>query len=183
VTDESPLTAPSQGSRIVTGPRVVAAMFTMGIVATGLLYAYWTLHLMPFMPLQEAIVAEFPGSAPRVDGGQQRMHRVSPKLLRIQMKCSFNPLAEDAETATAREHLLQRISDLVREKVEFPGLDLIELHLYKLVQEKEIVGRSFQKKPSEETWTPLATDSLPIGHNGNPVAGDATEAAPFPDEG
>jgi hypothetical protein len=153
----------------VTGPRVVAAMFAMGIVATGLLYAYWTLHLMPFMPLQEAIVAEFPGSSPRVDGGQPRMHRDTPRLLRIQMKCAFDPSAEDPENVTAREHLLQRITILVREKVEFPGLDLIELHLHKLVQEKKIIGRSFQKTPAEESWTPVTpevqTPASPLTQN------------------
>ena len=154
----------------MTGPRVVAAMFTMGIVATGLLYAYWRLHLMPFMPLQEAIVAEFPGSAPRVDGGQQRMHRDTPKLLRIQMKCGFNPLAEDAESVAAREHLLQRITILVREKVDFPGLDLIELHLYKLVQEKEIIGRSFQKSLSEDAWTPVMPETPVSGGSTTPDA-------------
>ena len=53
----------------LTGRKVVASMFLMGICATAFLYGYWTLHLMPFMPLQEAIVAEFPGSAPRVNGG------------------------------------------------------------------------------------------------------------------
>ncbi|MFN5076862.1 MAG: hypothetical protein ACK5MO_14810, partial [Planctomyces sp.] len=46
----------------VSGRTVVVLMFVMGILATAFLYTYWTLHLTPFMPLQEAIVREFPGS-------------------------------------------------------------------------------------------------------------------------
>jgi hypothetical protein len=34
-------------------------MFAFGIVATGTMWAYWHLHLMPFMPLQESLAAEF----------------------------------------------------------------------------------------------------------------------------
>jgi hypothetical protein len=48
--------------RRVSGRLIVASMFLLGICATSFLYTYWTLHLMPFMPLQESLVREFPGS-------------------------------------------------------------------------------------------------------------------------
>lgn len=140
--------------RFLTGPRVVATMFAMGICATGLLYAYWTLHLMPFMPLQEAIVSEFPGSAPRVDGGRRRLHKETPTVLRIVMKSQIDPTATDAESTETLKTLRNRIAELVEAKVDFPGMDFIELHVYKLLQEKEIREKSWRLdlQPGNE-WT------------------------------
>ena len=135
---------PFAGRRFLTGPRVVAAMFAMGICATGLLYAYWTLHLMPFMPLQEAIVTEFPGSAPRVDGGRRRLHKETPTVLRIVMKSPIDPTATDANSIDAMNGLRKRIAELVEAKVDFPGMNFIELHVYKLLQEKEIREKSWR---------------------------------------
>ena len=34
-------------------------MFSMGILATGFLWVYWTIQLTPFMPLQEVLESEF----------------------------------------------------------------------------------------------------------------------------
>jgi len=134
----------SVSHRFLTGPRVVAAMFAMGICATGLLYAYWTLHLMPFMPLQEAIVTEFPGSAPRVDGGRKKLHKENPTVLRIVMKSQIDPTAADPESMEALRILRERIAELVEAKVDFPGIDFLELHVYKLLQEKEIREKSWR---------------------------------------
>ena len=130
--------------RFLTGRKVVAAMFLMGFGATGLLYTYWTLHLMPFMPLQEAIVAEFPGSAPRVDGGQRKSHKQTPTILRIVMKSKVDPTSTDADSLEAMRALRARITELVESKVDFPGMDFIELHVYKLLQEKEIREKSYR---------------------------------------
>jgi hypothetical protein len=138
-TDPSPVSP-----RFLTGPRVVAAMFAMGICATALLYAYWTLHLMPFMPLQEAIVTEFPGSAPRVDGGRKKLHKETPTVLRIVMKSQIDPTAADPESTDALNTLRNRIAELVEAKVDFPGMNFIELHVYKLLQEKEIREKSWR---------------------------------------
>ena len=55
--------------KTISGSRLVIAMFGMAIVATGLLWFYWDLHLMPYMPLQEALAEEFEDSSPRVEGG------------------------------------------------------------------------------------------------------------------
>lgn len=134
----------STGHRILTGPRVVAAMFLMGICGTAFLYGYWTLHMMPFMPLQEAIVAEFPGSSPRVDGGRKKMQTDTPTLLHIVMKSQVDPTGTDAESAEAMAALRKRIAELVAAKVDFPAMNYIELHVYQLVQEKEIREKSWR---------------------------------------
>ncbi len=134
----------SNAKPFLTGRKVVAAMFAMGFLATGLLYAYWTLHLMPFMPLQEAIVADFPGSAPRVNGGQKKMHKDTPTILSISMKLQFDPTVPDSETTEALRKVRSRVAELVADKVDFPGLDYIELYVYRLVQESDIRERYFR---------------------------------------
>ena len=116
----------------------------MGITTTGLLYAYSTLHLGPFKPLQEAIVREFPGSSPRVDGGKKRMQLDTPTILRILMKSKIDPLSESEESIVAMKAMRQRIAELALEKVSLPDLAMIELHVYKLVQEDQILKRSFR---------------------------------------
>ena len=119
-------------------------MFVFGICTTGLLFLYWKLHLMPFMPLQEAIVTEFPGSAPRVDGGQKKMHKDTPTILRIVMKSQTDPTAVDIESLRAISAVRTRVAELAKEKVQLPDLDFIELHVYKLLQEQEIRKKSFR---------------------------------------
>ena len=84
--------------RTISGRWMVIGMFAMGITATSLLYAYSTLHLGPFRPLQDAIVAEFPGSAPRVDGGKKRLDDDTPTILRILMKTEIDPLSESEDS-------------------------------------------------------------------------------------
>lgn len=169
----------------VTGPRVVAAMFGMGILATAFLYGYWTLHLMPFMPLQKAIVAEFPGSSPRVNGGQQKMHKETPRILHIDMKSEKDPTADDPETVAYMSSLRNRIVKLVDSKVDFPDLECIELHIYKLLPEKEILERSYRFDVTENSaWTEMGADGIPVTSESAPASGtqpatrvDATSSA------
>ena len=54
---EEPLeVSPDDGT--ISGKSVVISMFVLAVVLIGALYTYWNLHLMPFMPLQEALAAE-----------------------------------------------------------------------------------------------------------------------------
>ena len=135
----------------------------MGITATGLLYAYSTLHLGPFKPLQEAIVQEFPGSSPRVDGGKKRMQLDTPTILRILMKSEIDPLSADEQSVREMLALRQRIAELAREKVPLPDLAIIELHVYKLVQEEQILKRSYRLDlKSGEDWIEIDQRGEPI---------------------
>jgi len=131
-------------SRTISGRWMVIGMFAMGITATGLLYAYSTLHLGPFKPLQEAIVKEFPGSSPRVDGGKKRMQLDTPTILRILMKSEIDPLSGSEESVHKMLALRKRIAELALENVPLPDLTIIELHVYKLVQEEQILKRSYR---------------------------------------
>jgi len=131
-------------TRTISGRWMVIGMFALGITATGLLYAYSTLHLGPFKPLQEAIVKEFPGSSPRVDGGKKRMQLDTPTILRILMKSEIDPLSDSDESIGAMLALRKRVAVLALENVPLPDLAMIELHVYKLVQEEQILKRSYR---------------------------------------
>lgn len=163
---------------VLSGRKVVAIMFLFGIAATAALYIYWTLHLMPFMPLQQAIVAEFPGSAPRVDGGQRKKRDNTPVILRIVMKTELDVFSTASDLVAEREALQARVIELSQQHTTLPGLHFVELHLYRLVKEKEIVERSFRFDLRQRIWEEIdgkgavltgvgraagATTSLPIG--------------------
>ena len=150
-------------TRTISGRWLVIGMFAMGITATGLLYAYSTLHLGPFKPLQEAIVKEFPGSSPRVDGGKKRMQLDTPTILRILMKSEIDPLSADEQSVREMLALRKRIAELTLEKVPLPDLAIIELHVYKLVQEEQILKRSYRLDlKSGEDWIEIDQRGEPI---------------------
>ena len=105
-------------------------MLTFGLIASGTLWTYWHYHTAPFIPLQVAIAEEFKASAPRVDGGQRKMHKGTPKLLWIVMRVQFNP-EDNLEQA-------DRITDRV--------MELSQQHL-DLTQFKQINLRQFYGEP------------------------------------
>ena len=153
----------SPATRTVSGRWLVIGMFAMGITATGLLYLYSTLHLGPFKPLQEAIVKEFPGSSPRVDGGKKRMQLDTPTILRILMKSEIDPLSKNEEHVRTMMAMRKRIAELVGENVTLPDLAIIELHVYKLVQEDQILKRSYRLDlKSGADWTEIDQRGEPI---------------------
>jgi hypothetical protein len=149
LSESSPVPKPA----ILNGRVIVALMFMFGITATAILFVYWKLHLMPFMPLQEAIVAEFPGSAPRVDGGQKKMSAGTPVILRIVMKTDADPQSNDPAAIAEISRIKERIHSLAMEQATLPDLEILELHIYKLLPEKEIRERSFRRElPSGSEW-------------------------------
>ncbi len=149
--------------RTISGRWLVIGMFAMGITATGLLYAYSTLHLGPFKPLQEAIVREFPGSSPRVDGGKKRMQLDTPTILRILIKSEIDPLSADEHSVREMRALRKRIAELTLEKVPLPDLAIIELHVYKLVQEEQILKRSYRLDlKSGDDWIEIDQRGKPV---------------------
>lgn len=126
-------------SRAISGSAIVLAMFVFGIIATGLLWTYWYYHTAPFIPLQQAIAAEFPGASPRVDGGQRRMHRGTPAQLWVIVKVEFHP---SEETAKARQ-AVARIEQLTREKLDLSSFETLTIRLFRGDPEKTIHSRDF----------------------------------------
>ncbi|MFZ9089566.1 MAG: hypothetical protein ACO3FE_05695 [Planctomycetaceae bacterium] len=165
--------------RWLNGRTVVISMFLLGIMATAFLYTYWTLHLTPFMPLQEALVLEFPGSAPRVDGGQKKIHKQTPMVLRVAMKTETDPFSEVPEDVEEIGRMQARLWGLTEELNPLPGLQELELHAYKLVKEEEIRKRSWRLLvDGSQQWVEIDDQGrdIPVIENqaviGTPQRGD-----------
>jgi hypothetical protein len=124
---------------------MVVAMFAFAITATGLLYGYWRLHIAPFLPLQKAIAASFKDSRPRVEGGQRKIHKGTPHILRVTMKIDFDPNADEAR-ATA---FANRVVAFVRERQDLTEWEILEIHFYWPEPEKELHEWMFEQKVSE----------------------------------
>lgn len=130
----------------VSGKLVVVSMFALAFVATGILWVYWNMHLMPFMPLQESLVAEFENSSPRVDGGQRKSHRGTPMILRTVMRVPFDPNDPSEKTQELIAERLTRTRELATEHTQIDEYDLLEVHLYHEIQEDVLSQKTFTKE-------------------------------------
>ncbi len=116
---------------------MVLGMFAFGILATGILFAYWQWHTAPFQELQMALAKEFPGCRPRVEGGQHKTHKGTPRILRVVLKVDFRP---DQKTARS-EAMADRVMVLAAIHLHQEPLtdyEVVEIHLYYPEQEKAI---------------------------------------------
>lgn len=131
--------------RVLSGRWVVAGMLALGVVFTAALWFYWYFHMQPFRPLQQALAAEYPESAPRVEGGQRKLHKDTPRILRITMRVDFDPTAETDRA----EQFLRQVAAFVQKRDGLAGYERFELHLYHPVPEQEIRQRTYTR-PVEE---------------------------------
>lgn len=120
--------------RVLSGRSVVGGMFSFAILTTALLWIYWKLHTAPFVPLQRAIVEQFPDSAPRVEGGQRKMHKGTPRILRVVLRVGFDPTTNKLQS----EQTADRVADIARETMDLTEYDLLEIHLFHPIPEQEI---------------------------------------------
>ena len=162
--------SPTINKRTVSGRWLVVGMFVMGITLTSLLYAYSRLHLGPFRPLQDAIVKEFPGSAPRVDGGKKKPSKNTPTILRILAKTEIDPLSRSEESEQQLLFMRKRIGQLALEKAPLPDLAVLEIHIYKLLKEDEIHKRSYRMDLK------VGTDWVEIDQFGEPIQPNAADS-------
>ncbi len=132
----------SRPARRVSGSGVVLAMFAFGIAATAGLWTYWTLHTGPFRPLQDALAKEFPGSVPRVEGGQRKMHKGTPPILRAVLRVHFDPVTETAKG----EQILDRVEKLARQHLDLSQYEVLDVYLYEGVPEQAIREREFERQ-------------------------------------
>jgi hypothetical protein len=135
----SPQTVPRP--RRVSGSGMVLGMLAFGICTTAGMWIYWTLHTGPFRPLQDAIAAAFPHSSPRVDGGQHKMHKGTPKILRIVMRVEFDPV-----TQTARgDEVVDSLEKIAGKYVDLPAYDELQVYLYQGVPEQEVRQQEYTR--------------------------------------
>lgn len=139
----------------ISGRVVVIAMFLFAATGIAFLQYYWNRHLKPFMPLQKAIAAQFDNSSPRVDGGQRKMSKDTPRVLRVVMRVPFDP--EDDEND---EVIRQRISSVAKLAAEHAGLREYEIFTTHFYQEKP-GSRKLRQKTFETPVSELVADGEP----------------------
>ena len=128
----------------ISGRVVVVGIFVFGIVVTGTLYVYWDLHTAPFRPLQEALAREFKDSHPLVQGGQRRIRKNTPLMLRVVLRVDFDPNQQPGADA-----IVKRVVKLAREHHDLAVYDILEIHLAWLHPEKRTVQRKIVKNVAE----------------------------------
>ena len=117
--------------RTISGTAIVAAVFTFALVLTTVMWLYWKLHTAPFLPLQQAVADTFPDSAPLVQGGQLKMHKNTPRILRITLRVNFDPNNDDQQVS----RITNRVVALAREHQDLSEYDQLEINLFQLVPE------------------------------------------------
>lgn len=135
--------------RSISGRRLVVAMFAMGILATATIWTYWTVRMTPFMPLQEALIEEFPDSRPYAEGGS--LKKSGRSVLKVVLKTDFDPTSEQAaDQVTAR---LDRTRELAEKLAELSTYEVMALHLYYPQKERGISQQTFFR--DVVTWAEL----------------------------
>ncbi len=158
--DDSPTSGMQRPPGSIPGRNVVLVMFGFGCLATTTLWIYWSLHMMPFMPLQEALVSEFgKDCAPRVEGGQRKIHKNSTRMLRVILKVSFNPESADSQTHELVEQHLVKVRDIAGQHVDLSEYDTLELHLFQDVQESRFPQLTLRR--NLESWEEVNEDGTP----------------------
>ncbi|MEZ5949917.1 MAG: hypothetical protein R3C12_12015 [Planctomycetaceae bacterium] len=122
----------------MSGRSLIACMFLFALCVTAGLYTYWNLHTGPFRHLTDTLGQRFPGSSPRVEGGQHGLHRETPRVLRIVMRVEFHPLQEESRF---QDHV-EQVQRIVREQLVIENYDLCEIHLFQQLPEQTHVLRS-----------------------------------------
>ena len=111
----------------VSGAKVIIGLFVFAFLMSCALWVYWSMHTGPFLPLQRAIFRAFPKSYPHVEGGQRRMHKNTPKTLRVTMRVAFDP--ESVAEKPQVEAVFAQLVELAKKNIAFETFELFEVHL------------------------------------------------------
>lgn len=128
----------------ISGKVVILGMFAFAACMTALMWFYWKMNLAPFLPLQQAIVAnqEFAESRPVVEGGRRKGQEDAPNTLRVTMKVDYDP----NENLVRIEKLEQTILELAKKSLpQFSEYDQLELNVYWPKQETELTPITSQR--------------------------------------
>ncbi|HET6326373.1 MAG TPA: hypothetical protein VFG04_16990 [Planctomycetaceae bacterium] len=133
--------ATKRAERRISGRGMVLGMLAFGVLTTTSMWVYWTLHTGPFRPFQDALAAAFPHSSPRVDGGQQKMHKGTPRILRVVMRVDFDPTAD----AARGEKVVDSIEQIAGRYLDLSTYDELEVYLFEGVPEKDVRQQEFTR--------------------------------------
>ena len=82
----------------------------------------------PLSRLRLAIEEEWKGSSPRVESGQRKMSKKTPKILRVTLRVPFDPSSEQSEQLT-RERV-NAIAGIARGHLALDDYDMLTVDLY-----------------------------------------------------
>ena len=125
----------------ISGRGMVLGMLAFGVLTTSSMWIYWTLHVGPFRPFQDALAAAFPHSSPRVDGGQRKMHKGTPKILRVVLRVEFDPVTESARG----EQVVDLVEQIARKHLDLDAYEVLEVFLFQGVPEKEVRQQEYRR--------------------------------------
>lgn len=136
----------------ISGRVVVVGMFLFAACATAVLAVYWYKHIEPFMPLQLAIEKQWEGSSPRVEGGQRKISKRTPKILRVTLRVPFDPNTEKNEQLAQRR--VRDIAVIARDHVPLDEYEILTVNFYQENPGKDLQRRTIEK-PIAELAVPL----------------------------
>jgi hypothetical protein len=148
-------TAPATHNR--RGRWIVIGMLLFGVALTATDWVYWKLHVAPFLPLQKLLAENYDGSRPRVEGGQRKMHKGTPKILRVTMKLKFDPAAKDGKRRVD-EFSRELAAFVARNYPELADYEILELNLYWPKPETELKPLEVQREFPVKTLLPARGD-------------------------
>ena len=131
--------------REFSGTKLIIGLFLFATAMSSGLWIFWYLHARPFQPLQVAIHQAFPKSYPQVQGGQHKMHKNTPRILRITLKVAFDPKPREADEQVAV--MVERLEELARKHIDFESYELLEIHLV-------------QRRPEHDSQTRTVTREI-----------------------
>lgn len=112
-------------------------MFAFGLLMVALLWGYWDRYTGPFRSLQYAIADRFPGSSPRVIGGQHKSHKGdSPVTLRIVVRIHDDEFNPETDLTLSEERALALVR-MAAEHQRLEDYDVLDVHLIQRVPEQE----------------------------------------------
>jgi hypothetical protein len=125
----SPTSATTPATSNRRGRWVVIAMLLFGVALTATDWIYWKLHIAPFLPLQKLLAEKYEGCRPRVEGGQHKMHKGTPKILRVTMKIKFDPSAQDGKRRV--DQYSREVAGFIRQNYpELRDYEILEMNFY-----------------------------------------------------
>lgn len=125
----------------ISGKWFVIGMVIFGMIMTSGIWIYWRLHLAPFLELQQALADKYEDSRPIVEGGQSKMHKNTPTILRVTMKVDYDPTLQPE----AVDRLFEEVLALAKVKLSLEPYQLFEMNVYLPKQETELTPIKAQR--------------------------------------